>query len=490
MPLKRSILIAAVSLLGCGHRPALPAPTLPLVTTPDAPFRAHRPEVNRAAAARSLQLPTVASARLSNGFVIWAVTQRQLPYVALSYVAADAGTAYAGSRPELVQFMVRSLVEGGTFWIDGRAADRLEVNGEAISFAVSPSHSVLSLDTPPAGIDSAVTVLGRTVRYPFWANGALDPVRLNELTAMRENADSVSHLLLGLTASAALGEDVALSLLPMRMTEIRKATIADVQACHAQVMRPASGALIAVGDVTLAELTESAERAFGTWQPQASAPVMRGDVRHSLSDGRRLHLLRGGGDQQADVLIAQPAPNTAQLADELPFAVLTNVVAAPLHSRSERQLRHDAGLTYGVRPQLLRTRNWGIFSMEAAFESSETRAAIMALLATIEAVRKQPVSAAELEQAKQDFAVDLARRTAGNRALADYLGQLFAEGKNADWLQRIPEQLAALSAPDLQRVARLYLSDIDVEVGVTGDLELARELSFIGHLETYQADAQ
>lgn len=147
-------------------------------------------------------------------------------------------------------------------------------------------------------------------------------------------------------------------------------------------------------------------------------------------------------------------------------------------------------MTYGLQPELIQGRKEGLLLVQAAFETDATADAIRSLLESLEGLQEKPVAEAELHDAKRRFWSRVASRTGSNESLADYLGQLFAQGKAPSWLSQLQASLAAIGPDDLQRVATHYLRPSDTDLGVYCDWALQNQLSFIGRVTTYRADLE
>jgi zinc protease len=481
----RGVTLAA-AVAACGGAPSLPGPSTPLVPTPDEPFRSKRPAVAAADPAGVGSMPEVREAVLENGFTVWVVPRSTLPYVALSLVARDAGTLNGTASAELLALTSRAMVEGGMIWTHGELVDPPTVHGRGVSFAVLPSHTELELHVLRPALAGGVDVLARTVRAPSWAGGALDPMRLAELRWQQQV--SLGSVLLKLTVEGAYGSAIASRFAPLETHLLKTLALDDVRRCHQQHFRPEQSALIAVGDTTLTEVQELAARSFGS-RPKSAEPV-RAPAPTRRSSGRQVHFLPTGELHQASLLLLQPAPTSERPDDELPFALLAEVAVGAFRSRANTELRHHAGLTYGLHPRFIRSQRLGLMAVEAAVEASEAIDAILQLLHTFEALMKAPVSSEELARAKLSYAAGLERSAGDNRELAELLARAFSAGRGAAWLAGVPEALTAVTATDVQRVAGEYLTPHDVEIGVAGRRGLARPLAFVGPVTWAQAKAK
>jgi zinc protease len=165
--------------------------------------------------------------------------------------------------------------------------------------------------------------------------------------------------------------------------------------------------------------------------------------------------------------------------------VLAEIASGSFRSRANVQLRHDAGVTYGVYPVQVQTQEVGLFGIRGQVDAAEVGASLRALLAMLETLQTTPVTSDELELAKTAVAAEFERDTASSEGLASSLADAFSAGRPATSLESFPSEIARVTAADVQRVAALYLSPDDAEIVVTGGEDLRRELAFLGQVQPY-----
>ena len=469
------------------NTPELPAPALPLFQTPDAPFRTARPPLS-VPSMESNSAPAVQSTTLGNGVTLWVVNRPNVPYVALNLVARDAGTASGAAPGERIHLTARSVVEGGTLWEAQKVVKPPLINGEQLGYWSGPAHSAFQLRVLSESLPQGLQILGRTLRSPAFGRGNLDEMRLAELKQMQDMSNSISDALFEVTLRAALGKVVAAQVLGENMDEVRSVTPEAIEHCYHQLFRPETSALIAVGDVTLEDLLPLAERELGAWQtplPRPSMPVPAAPQR--LSTKVRVHFLPQSAMAQGRVMLLQAAPPTrGATQDEIAFELAADIAAGAISSRSNVSLRHTAGITYGIEPAFWSSPALSLLRIEASFETDEVVRAVSDLQRVLEGLQESPVSEPELSLAKVALLASLERTEHNNAELAHYLGFVFAEGKSPEWLAQLPTLIAAISAADVQSVARRYLRPRQLEIGVAGPVGLAPALQELGELEVYQ----
>ena len=106
--------------------------------------------------------------------------------------------------------------------------------------------------------------------------------------------------------------------------------------------------------------------------------------------------------------------------------------------------------------------------------NESAREAIEVARAEIERIRRDGVTAEELEDAKSYLTGSFALGLETNDDIADFLGQVEHLGLGLDYVDRYPDLVRKVTAEDVLRVAREYLRPEKLIVVVVGNLEKAR----------------
>lgn len=476
--------------MACAGRLPLPAPVQPLVVSEDAAFRKQAPTLPPVDADPP-SVPEFQTATLANGLEVWVIARPGAPSVSMSVVTRGAGRLGAASAcsAERLELTARAMIEGGMVWVNGHQVDPPQINGHGVSYAVRYSGTRFEMQVLRSSLEGGLLVLARTLQFPAFAPGQLQPIWLGVLKSLQSESGSRDNLLLRLAAAGTFGEEVAKRLVPARLDEVRDADRAAVERCYRETFTPEHSALLVVGDVTLAETRELAQSLFGGWR-RAVKPLQVKALAVEDAEERVVHWLVSGEQPQASVLLMQRGPTTDAVADELPFALLSYIAVGQSRSRANITLRHDFGFTYGLRPSLISAPSLGMLMVKAEFETRQTGFAIRELLNTLQQLKDKPVSAAELDDAKHLFISDFPDVTSSNDTLLSAAESLFVYGRAPNWWRGARERLQSMNAQDLLHVARKYLRPSRAAISVYGSASLAHDLDRIGHVELYHYELQ
>jgi zinc protease len=247
------------------------------------------------------------------------------------------------------------------------------------------------------------------------------------------------------------------------MEDIKRITPAEIRAFYKTYYMPNNAVLVAVGDFKAPEVLAKIRAKFG--RIPKGAPVRPVLAVEPPQNGERRVIVHKHA-QLPIVYIGYHVPNQKS-PDAFPLEMLSTILsegrASRLYKRLvyERQLALEAGGDYNYfaqDPNLFWF--WGTPMPGQTPEAMEK-----ALLAEMDTLKNEPVSEEELQRAKNQveatfvFQEDSVHRRASLLARFELIGGY----ENKD---RFVERMRAVTAADVQRVARTYFSDDNKNVGV------------------------
>jgi zinc protease len=147
-------------------------------------------------------------------------------------------------------------------------------------------------------------------------------------------------------------------------------------------------------------------------------------------------------------------------ADHAPLKVLATVLGGGLAGRFFSELRDKLGLAYTTSAQYPMRLKRGPFYAYLGTAPANVERAEAALREQLERVQREPVTDEELRVAKAYLLGLLAMDRRTNARQAWYLASYELAGVGYDYFERYKAQVNAVSAAEVQRVARRYLDRI------------------------------
>ncbi|MGH9260757.1 MAG: M16 family metallopeptidase, partial [Acidimicrobiales bacterium] len=150
--------------------------------------------------------------------------------------------------------------------------------------------------------------------------------------------------------------------------------------------------------------------------------------------------------------------------------VMNTVLGGAFTSRLNNNLREEKGYTYGAGSSFAFEPMAGPFQARASVFTGVTDKALTEFMKELRAIRDR-VSAEELERAKNYVALRLPERFQAVSQIARQLGELFVYDLPLDYFNQYTRRILAVTAADVQRVARKYVDPDHVAIIVVGDRE-------------------
>jgi zinc protease len=239
--------------------------------------------------------------------------------------------------------------------------------------------------------------------------------------------------------------------------DLDASTLADVQAFHATYYRPDNAVLIVSGDFDPAQLDAWADRYLGGI-PKPAAPIPRVSVKEPPRDAEKRFAEHGASVPLPAVAItwlapAKSSPDAAAL--DVAEAILSEGDSSRLYQSLvyKKQIAQQANAFSDLREDL------GLFAVTAIMASGHNaEEGEKALRAELAALSETPVSDAELEKAKNQLVTGALRERETNDGKATALGESIVVEHDPAAVNRGLERLQAVTAADVQRVVRQYVT--------------------------------
>jgi predicted Zn-dependent peptidase len=228
---------------------------------------------------------------------------------------------------------------------------------------------------------------------------------------------------------------------------------AAIVAWYRAFYRPERMTLAVSGQVSASEVIAEAQRLFGaqptgTPTPDPPVPPPRAPA------GRRVIQQEA---QQTQILVGGLAPSLDH-PDHAAVKVLSTILGGGMAGRLFVELRDKSALAYTAASYYDPVHESGALILYLGTAPQNAARAESALMREVARVRDEPVPADELARAKGyllgRYAMD--RRT--NERIAWYLAFYAVEGVGLEYPARYRARVEAVTAADIQRVARTYLA--------------------------------
>jgi predicted Zn-dependent peptidase len=422
----------------------------------------------------SLDLPPVQTTVLGNGLRIYLVEMHDVPLVQMD-LRVEGGGRSDGAQAGLASFTANMLDEGAAgrdaFQITGEA----EYLGAQLTTGASWDAITVSLRVAKRNLLPALALMSDVALRPTFAAAEVTrqrDLRLAEITQSHDDPDVVGALTFNAVVYPAghpyhrplEGDSIAIAALDS----------STVRQFYTRVFQPSRARILVTGDLTLPEARERIERAFGGWQPAPAttrnpSPPAPSDIPRP----RAVYLVDKPGAAQSVLIIG--GPGVSRLSpDYYAFTVMNTILGGSFSARLNDNLREKHGYVYHARSVMTFRPLPGPFMALADVRSNVTDSSLIEVFREFSRIRDTLVSSVELTRAKNYIALGLPRDFETTRDMSGRMGGLLEFGLPLDYYGGYVDRIMSVTAEDVQRTARLYLSPDQMYVIVVGDLAAVR----------------
>jgi predicted Zn-dependent peptidase len=388
-----------------------------------------------------------------------------------------AAYVLAGSRLEsaeeagVAHFMEHITFKGTAAYPTTRAiSEAIEGVGGSFNAATDRESTVYWVRVPIREATRAMDVLGELIVRPTLSTEEIEGERsviIEEIRGYQDDPAEYAQILFqtamfgdGPLGREICGDEAGIRALPEKtIREFWRATY-----------RPANTVIAVAGDLGHAEAVDLATTAFGTGNGVvpgfAPAPTLPAGER--VLAGKRQ-------STQSQLVVGVPALRRDH-PDAWTLAVMNAVLGDGMSSRLFLALREELGLAYDISSGLVDYADAGALEVSAGVDPGSFREALKAILVELARLRDEPIPTEELEKAKRYLSGGLELRMDETRHVASWIGGQEALHDRVLTVDEALVAIAAVSADDIQRLARTLIVDDGLRLAAVAPARYLRGL--------------
>jgi zinc protease len=250
-----------------------------------------------------------------------------------------------------------------------------------------------------------------------------------------------------------------------------KVTRKDVQEFYGLHYGPNACIMAIVGDITEGDAVTLANEYFGGWKP-----VDSGAKPHAYPPAIKRTTVRKIDKDitQANIAIGQVGISREN-PDYYAVSVMNFILGGGgFSSRLMDNIRDNRGLAYDVHSVFTSQKEPGAFEVWVQTKNESANEAINEIFKELKRIRTEPVSDAELADAKAYLTGSFPLRMDTSAKLAGMLSAIEVYGLGLDYPERYPKLIDAVTRKDILRVAKKYIDPERMMIIVLGNQKLIK----------------
>ncbi len=448
---------------------------------------------NRAPVSDSIlrvRLPRPQEADLANGIRLMVLEDRRAPQITFTLLVPGAGGYFDPTQLPGLATVTAAMMREGT-------AERTSAQ---ISEQLETMAATLTVSTGMSSLDAAVSGSSLTEYFErlldLTADVLLQPAFADEELARykeRTRAQLVQQrtnpgFLASERMSKVLYRDHPAGRVGLTVETLGQMTRAQLAEFHRTHYVPDHAAIAIAGDISFANAKALIEQKFGGWRRSGSARPRAADP--ALPDAASIYLVHRPTSVQTSLRVSTPAiERTSPDYDVL--QVMNKIIGGGPTGRLFLHLREDKGYTYGAYSGLSAGRFRGDWTAFTDVRSEVTEPALRDLLAEITLLRDQPVLQKEFREQQRSLVAAFALSLESPQQMLGYYTTSWTYSLPADYWDRYPERIMAVTPGQVQDAARKYLDAGKVQIVAVGDTSrIASVLRGFGQVQMYDAEGR
>jgi len=435
-------------------------------------------------------LPRATETTLSNGVVVLIMENHRLPLISIQYNISGAGPLFDPSNtPGLANIGALMLREGTKTKTSVEIAEQSAQLGAEISAsaAFGSSSTLINASGLSDNFDQWLALTNDVLLNANFPADELNRLKQRLKAQLRQQRANPNFLANERFSKAVYGSYPA-SVVSATNESIDAITSEMLAKWHQDRYKPQNTILGITGDVKAAEILPKLEKALAGWKKDDLKEVLPSNPMPVAS--KKVFLVDRPGSVQTTVALGNIAIDRRD-PDYIPLTVLNRILGGGPAARLFLNLREEKGYTYGVYSSFTALKYPGPWRAGGDVRTEVTQGAMTEFFNEFQRIRDQKVPVTELEEAKRAIVAGFALSLEKPTELLGYAITRQIYGFPADYWDTYPVKVMAVTAEDIERVARKYINPENVQIVAVGDVSKIKPVfEKYGSVEVYDTEGK
>jgi zinc protease len=434
-------------------------------------------------------LPRPKEADLSNGVHLIVLEDHRAPLVTLQMIVDGAGGYYdPPSMPGLAGFTATLTREGTTTKTSEQLSEQLDRLAATVGAgaAISSPFASVTGSGLTNNLDTVFALMADVLMHPSFPQAEIERYKTRTRAILAQQRSLPGFLAQERLNRVVFGNHPSsrLAATPAALDALTREALLEFHKAH---YVPDHAVLAISGDVTADKVKEQAEAAFGAWQ--RSGQALTPPTNPTPLNGTSVSLVDRPKSVQTTLLVGTQAIERTN-PDYEALTVANRILGGP-EARLFEHLREQKGYTYGASSSFTSGRTVGSWAASTDVRTEVTDPALTDLIDEIRQMRDAPVTEKELADHKRAIVAGFARQLENVGAVLNNYIDSYIYKLPADYWDKYPDRVQAVTAADVQRVAQKYWSADRLQIVAVGDASKVEPvLKKLGTVQAFDADGR
>jgi zinc protease len=435
-------------------------------------------------------LPKSQEADLSNGVHLIVIEDHRAPQVFFQMLVDGAGGYYdPPASPGLATFTASLMREGTTTKTSEQISEQLDRLAASVTVGagISAGFAQMTGSGLTNNLDTVLALMADVLMNPSFPQVEIDRYKTRSKANFINQRTQPGFLAQERLNKALFGDhpSARVSPTPAALDALTRDALVGF---HRTRYIPDRAILAVAGDISLAQAKSKAEAVFGAWKKSGAAiePMQS----PAAPGGPTISFVARTNSVQTSLRVgAQSIDRTS--ADYDALTVANRVLGGGPTGRLFMHLREEKSYTYGAYSNFNATRVVGPWSAATDVRSEVTDAALTDLIDEVRQMRDAPVPEKELADTKKALVAGFALSLENPNAILQNYIDRYIYKMPADYWDTYPARIEAITAADVQRVAKKYWAADRLQIVAVGDqAQVEPALKKLGTFRSFDAEGK
>ena len=428
-----------------------------------------RAQIPALATDETFQVPTVQTAKLSNGMDLFVVERRDLPKVAVRLDTRAGAMADPAGKSGVAHMTIATIDMGTKTRKALEIEDALGNLGTELSGGASTEGALVGFEVLSRNLEPAMGIFADVIRNATFPASEFDREKKRHLDGLTQQSNNPNSVAARIRPMIMFGRNHPYGMPSQGLTStVEKITRDDVAKFHADYWKPGSSALTFAGDITLEQAKQLAEKYFGSWSGGAAPAVQIPPVQQTnLAD---VYLIDRQDAAQTVVIQTVPAPPRGS--DDYYTLRLVDSVwgGGGFGTRLNLNLREEKGYSYGVFSNFAPLSQAGAWWAGGGVQTDKTKESLVEFRKELEAlIGNKPIEAAELTTARERWTRGYSQQFESLGRIAGRVAEVWRLGLPMSELQREADEPTRISLDQVRAATKTYVRPGESTLILVGD---------------------
>jgi predicted Zn-dependent peptidase len=412
-----------------------------------------------------VKLPRPVERQLSNGIKLLVVENHRIPEISLRI---NIPTGDLRNPPGLqgLADATAALIRLGTKTRSSKdIAETLAELGATINFGSGQDGGGVSLTAMTENFDAALDLLTDILLNPTFPQDEFDKWKTRQRAQLEQAKSQPGTLAFERLMKALYPDDARQDTRPT-LDSLNKMTRDNVLEHYRSYYLPSGQWAGIAGDINAKDAAAKLEKALGAWKGGPVAKITM--PLPAPIEEKKVYLVPRPNSVQTFLAVANRAIDRSN-PDYIACQVMNRVLGSGPSSRLFRIIREEKGYTYGISSGFAASKVTNYFTASTSVRTDVTEPALAELLHQFADIRDRPVPEGELADAKSAI---VASFVLGLESAQSVLGRWMEQrdyGFPEDYWDTYSQKVMAITAEDVQRVAKKYVPLDNSQIIAVGD---------------------